>query len=163
MLVINNMNKSVSHLIPEILQTKITLMAYGLNPHPTAKLIKDYMIPKILCDDKKINGTCSSGAYIHTTINNIMKVFGEAHAYDIDCGKIQYEWRMILTDGSVFTIYDWKEDIFHHDEVIEFHVGCHTPNIKKVITVLSHIFEDMRFNNYHLNIGRDFLYHDGEM
>ena len=102
--------------IPEILQTKITLMAYGLNPHPTAKLIKDYMIPKILCDDKKINGTCSSGAYIHTTINNIMKVFGEAHAYDIDCGKIQYEWRMILTDGSVFTIYDWKEDEFHDDQ-----------------------------------------------
>jgi len=137
------LDNSVAHLIPEILQTKITLMAYGLNPHPTAKLIKDYMIPKILGDDKDINGTRFSGFYISTTINNLMKVFGEAHEYDIDCGKIQYEWRMILTDGSVFAIYDWKEDVFHDDEVIEFHIGCHTPNIKKVIKVLSHIFDDV--------------------
>ena len=32
---------TVAHKIPEIIVNKITLMAWGLNPHPIAKMIKD--------------------------------------------------------------------------------------------------------------------------
>ena len=37
----NNMNKTLAHKIPESLVDKITLMAYGLNPHPNAMSIKN--------------------------------------------------------------------------------------------------------------------------
>jgi len=37
----NNMTKSIGHLIPTELVNKITLMSYGLNPHPNAKIIKN--------------------------------------------------------------------------------------------------------------------------
>ncbi len=35
---------SVAHDIPEFIVHKIMLQSYALNPHPTAKIIKDYII-----------------------------------------------------------------------------------------------------------------------
>ena len=37
---------SAAHSIPDVLVSKITLMAYQLSPHPIAKIIKTEFIPK---------------------------------------------------------------------------------------------------------------------
>ena len=71
---------------------------------------------------------CASFIYhtITATLNELINALGEPHFTDIDeDSDIQYEWRFkIENEGSVFSIYDWKE--YHEierDEKIEWHIG----------------------------------------
>ena len=71
---------------------------------------------------------CASFIYhtITATLNELINALGEPHFTDIDeDSDIQYEWRFkIENEGSVFSIYDWKE--YHEierDETIEWHIG----------------------------------------
>ena len=44
--------------------------------------------------------------------------------------KVQNEWCCETEDGSVFTIYDWKEyRIYGDDEIIEWHIGGHSGKV----------------------------------
>jgi len=38
---------SAAHQIPEVIVDKITLMCYGINPHPASTLIKGYWVNKV--------------------------------------------------------------------------------------------------------------------
>jgi hypothetical protein len=51
-------------------------------------------------------------------------ICGEPKSYGDPNDKVQYEWVMETSDGTPFTIYDWKEySKFSFDEMIEWHIG----------------------------------------
>ncbi len=65
---------------------------------------------------------------ITTTVNKLSEVIGPP---DFSCNtgedKTNVEWERKLSDGTMFTIYDWKEyRPIKGDEPIEFHIGGFT-------------------------------------
>jgi hypothetical protein len=83
-----------------------------------------------LSDEKKIYTTCfNEGITFRASTEDIIKVFGEPDfregVTEVESdGKVTREWDLELEDGTVLTIYDWKEyRDFDDDEVIEWHVG----------------------------------------
>ena len=70
-------------------------------------------------------GTSFHDTVINASVNDLTKVLGEPQ-YDANHGtdKINFEWMMELNDGSVFTVYDYKEyRVLDKREIIEWHVG----------------------------------------
>jgi hypothetical protein len=55
-------------------------------------------------------GTSFHDTVINESVNNLIKVLGNPQ-YDANNGtdKVNIEWMMELNDGSVFTVYDYKE------------------------------------------------------
>lgn len=71
------------------------------------------------------NGTSFHGQTVYASVNDLIKICGDPYRGDIE-DKVQYEWTMQTSDGTPFTIYDWKE--YRHiwkDEMIEWHIGGH--------------------------------------
>lgn len=66
-------------------------------------------------------GTCLQG-YIHTSFDRLVETFGEPTITDSGDGKTRVEWRLKFSDGTIATIYDWKE---HQplEAVSEWHIG----------------------------------------
>lgn len=58
---------------------------------------------------------------LKTTYNILIDTFGKPHETDLD--KIQAEWRFKFEDGTVATIYDWKEYETPINNVTDWHVG----------------------------------------
>jgi hypothetical protein len=78
-------------------------------------------------------GTSFHDHVVNTTVNKLTKVLGKPYMVANGCGdKVNFEWRMELADGNVFTVYDYKEyrklDL---DEIIEFHIGAKHPDVSK--------------------------------
>lgn len=71
-----------------------------------------------------IAGTCLQGT-INTSYDRLVKLFGEPTRGESDDGKVQVEWAMKFTDGTLATIYDWKENQVP-EGVTEWHIGGHT-------------------------------------
>ena len=70
-------------------------------------------------------GTSFHDTVINASVNDLTKVLGEPQ-YDANHGtdKINLEWMMELNDGSVFTVYDYKEyRVLDKREIIEWHIG----------------------------------------
>ena len=70
-------------------------------------------------------GTSFHDTIINASVNDLTKVLGEPQ-YDANHGtdKINFEWTMELNDGSVFTVYDYKEyRVLDKREIIGWHVG----------------------------------------
>ena len=66
------------------------------------------------------------GQVITTTVESLTEAYGEPSALGDTGDKVQYEWDMELQDGTVFTIYDWKEyREYSKNDYIEFHIGAH--------------------------------------
>jgi hypothetical protein len=74
---------------------------------------------------KSTGGTSFHDSVISETLANLISVLGEPN-YSGNDGedKVNFEWEMETEDGTVFTVYDWKEyrSISDH-EVIEWHIG----------------------------------------
>ena len=51
------------------------------------------------------SGSCLRG-YIKTTYDELVNVFGEPTTLKGD--KVNVEWTILFSDGTVATIYDWK-------------------------------------------------------
>ncbi len=86
-----------------------------------------------------VNGTSFHDVTIRTSINELTKLLGEPSMSD-NSGedKVNVEWEVITEDGTVGTIYDWKEyKRLEGDDVVEFHIGGHT----KLDTTI--IFEEL--------------------
>ena len=84
------------------------------------------------------SGTSWHGEVITTTSNALENLFGEQGRGDIE-DKVQFDWSLELSDGTPFTIYDWKEyRSFDGDEEIDFHIGGYrsldTIKARKAIT-----------------------------
>jgi hypothetical protein len=70
-------------------------------------------------------GTSFHDTVITTTVNKLIKAIGKPYMHNNNgSDKINFEWKMELEDGTLFTVYDYKEyrklDL---DELIEFHIG----------------------------------------
>jgi len=70
-------------------------------------------------------GTSFHDTVITTTVNKLIKAIGKPYMHsNLGNDKINFEWKMELEDGTIFTVYDYKEyrklDL---DELIEFHIG----------------------------------------
>ena len=74
-----------------------------------------------------IVGTCLQGT-INTSYNRLVEVFGKPTVYEGNetDGKVQAEWAIKFADGTLATIYDWKEEGNPYEGVTEWHVGGHT-------------------------------------
>ena len=71
-------------------------------------------------------GTSFHGQTVYASVDDLTKVCGEPYRGEIE-DKVQYEWTMQTSDGTLFTIYDWKE--YRHywkNEMIEWHIGATT-------------------------------------
>jgi hypothetical protein len=77
-------------------------------------------------------GTCYTGT-ISVTKNELELVLGNpVELYrDIDYsdGKTNFQWIVELSDGSIATVYDWKEDFIVDDVTeINWHIGGRKSN-----------------------------------
>lgn len=75
---------------------------------------------------KSTDGTSFFGTTITTTVNELRNV-GLFPKYKQNTGedKTNFDWELETTDGTVFTIYDWKEyRPISPDEKIRFHIGA---------------------------------------
>lgn len=57
----------------------------------------------------EIEGTHLVG-YVETTFEDIVKTFGQPHYWESGDGKTTAEWGFKFHDGTIATIYDWKEE-----------------------------------------------------
>ena len=66
-------------------------------------------------------GTCLQG-YIHTSFDRLVDTFGQPTVSDSCDGKTRVEWRLRFSDGTIATIYDWKESV-GLESVNQWHIG----------------------------------------
>jgi hypothetical protein len=75
--------------------------------------------------DKSANGTSFHDTTFIATVADLRKILGEPQCEQNDGqDKCNFDWTMETEDGTVFTVYDWKEyRRLEEDEDIEWHVG----------------------------------------
>jgi hypothetical protein len=83
--------------------------------------------------NKPRGGTSYHMMNIATTVNKLIDAIGKPQIEDNDGNdKVNVEWICELSDGTVFTIYDWKEyRSIEYDEEIEFHIGAKNGELSK--------------------------------
>ena len=75
--------------------------------------------------DKIANGTSFHDHTFTATVDDLRNVLGQPQFESNDGeDKNNFDWIMETEDGTVFTVYDWKEyRQLAEDEVIEWHIG----------------------------------------
>jgi hypothetical protein len=74
--------------------------------------------------NKSLDGTSFHGATISATLADLQIILGAPNHTSDQYDKVQNEWEMELEDGTVFSVYDWKEYRRYADkELIEWHIG----------------------------------------
>jgi hypothetical protein len=79
-----------------------------------------------MLSNKNISGTSFHGQTIKATYNELVEALGGPPQYT-NGDKSNYDWTCETNDGTVFTVYDWKEyRKFGDDETIEWHIGSYS-------------------------------------
>ena len=75
--------------------------------------------------NKSAGGTSFHDTTFTTSVANLRKILGEPQSEQNDGkDKVNFDWTMETEDGTVFTVYDWKEyRPLGEDEEVEWHVG----------------------------------------
>ena len=74
--------------------------------------------------NKSLDGTSFHGATISATLADLQIILGAPNNGGDHHDKVQNEWELELEDGTVFSVYDWKEYRRYTDkETIEWHIG----------------------------------------
>jgi hypothetical protein len=75
--------------------------------------------------DKTANGTSFHDHTFTATVDDLRNVLGQPKFESNDGqDKCNFDWIMETEDGTVFTVYDWKEyRQLAEDETIEWHIG----------------------------------------
>lgn len=69
---------------------------------------------------------CSGRGSVDTTYSTLISLFGKpCPIYSFD-GKVRAEWIIKFDDGTIATIYDWKENQ-PLEQVTDWHVGGFSP------------------------------------
>lgn len=78
--------------------------------------------------NKSANGTSFHNDTFYASVADLRKILGEPKSEQNDGkDKVNFDWTMETEDGTVFTVYDWKEyRKLKEDEEIEWHVGGHS-------------------------------------
>jgi hypothetical protein len=71
------------------------------------------------------NGTSFHNTTFSASVADLRKILGEPDWEQNDGeDKSNFDWTMETEDGTIFTVYDWKEyRALQEDEIIEWHVG----------------------------------------
>ena len=73
---------------------------------------------------KNMDGTSFHGATISASLAELVDILGATHGIGEPSDKVQNSWDLELEDGTIFTVYDWKEYRRYTDkETIEWHIG----------------------------------------
>ena len=95
-------------------------------------------------NDIRINTNMSSGrGSIDTDYFTLVGLFGRPeHISNDPADKVRVEWSVKFDDGTVATIYDWKDPTPIH-EVRDWHVGGFSPmaltHIASVVTLKENV------------------------
>jgi hypothetical protein len=74
--------------------------------------------------NKSLDGTSFHGATFSATLADLQIILGAPDCTGDSNDKVQNEWELELEDGTVFSVYDWKEYRRYTDkETIEWHIG----------------------------------------
>ena len=74
--------------------------------------------------NKSLDGTSFHGATFSATLADLQVILGAPNNCGDHHDKVQNEWELELEDGTVFSVYDWKEYRRYTDkETIEWHIG----------------------------------------
>ena len=74
--------------------------------------------------NKSLDGTSFHGATFSATLADLQVILGAPNGGGDHHDKVQNEWELELEDGTVFSVYDWKEYRRYTDkETIEWHIG----------------------------------------
>lgn len=74
--------------------------------------------------NKSLDGTSFHGATFSATLADLHVILGAPNSNGDHHDKVQNEWELELEDGTVFSVYDWKEYRRYTDkETIEWHIG----------------------------------------
>ena len=74
--------------------------------------------------NKSLDGTSFHGATFSATLADLQVILGAPNSNGDHHDKVQNEWELELEDGTVFSVYDWKEYRRYTDkETIEWHIG----------------------------------------
>jgi hypothetical protein len=78
--------------------------------------------------NKSANGTSFHDTTFTASVADLRKILGEPQCEQNDGrDKCNFDWTMETEDGTIFTVYDWKEyRRLEEDEDIEWHVGGHS-------------------------------------
>jgi hypothetical protein len=81
--------------------------------------------------EQSVNFTSFHDTVINCSVSTLRKVLGEPAVESNDGkDKVNFEWYMEIEEGSVFTVYDWKEyRSLNENEIIEWHIGGHRPEV----------------------------------
>ena len=73
----------------------------------------------------KPSGGSFHGTTFTASVSELRKILGEPECEQNDGeDKVNFEWTMETEDGTVFTVYDWKEyRRLKENEMIRWHVG----------------------------------------
>ena len=103
--------------------------------------------------DNGADGTCLQG-YIDTTYATLVKTFGEPHN-DGDGYKVDAEWCLKFEDGTVATIYNYKDGKNYNGKagkatknITEWHIGGHSKKAVECVTETVHSHSQLKANNY---------------
>lgn len=79
--------------------------------------------------NKSLDGTSFHDNTITATLADLMNVLGAPDCTGDSNDKVQNEWELELEDGTVFSVYDWKEYRRYTDTTeIEWHIGGMSEN-----------------------------------
>jgi hypothetical protein len=75
--------------------------------------------------NKSANGTSFHDTTFFASVSDLRKILGEPYSEQNDGqDKCNFDWTMETEDGTIFTVYDWKEyRPLKEDEEVEWHVG----------------------------------------
>lgn len=85
----------------------------------------------IIDEPELINGSCYQGI-IQADFDTMVEIFGEP-SIDEEGYKVRVEWLLQFDDGTVATIYDWKEDC-HYTKVTDWHIGGFDKKAVELVT-----------------------------
>ena len=90
------------------------------------------------------NGTCLQG-YVTVSYHTLVDTFGQPHGSD--GYKVDWEWDIEFPDGTVATIYNWKNGpnygntLTRPEDINEWHVGG---NSSDAVTAINNILDECR-------------------
>jgi hypothetical protein len=70
-------------------------------------------------------GSCLQGIFI-TSYDKLVAMFGEPHCNG-DEYKVRAYWGLVFEDGTIASVYDWKEYDTELGDVTHWHIGGHKP------------------------------------
>jgi hypothetical protein len=75
--------------------------------------------------DKTANGTSFHDHTFTATVDDLRNVLGQPQCEQNDGqDKCNFDWTMETEDGTIFTVYDWKEyRALQEGEIVEWHIG----------------------------------------